>query len=143
MLQSATEGHRPRRKKKNPDPGCCPTCDERLVEDECPACQRTAHQKKCEAARRDRRAEFYDVQANLLSVRLLFVDGRWASCVEYQPKGQDAQVGMRVDHGREEGVERFRELVHQVIAAGGWKAVTNGLWDLRVVNPLMVDDIDI
>jgi hypothetical protein len=126
-------------------PPTCPSCKTLIVDPDvgCPTCQQLAENAKLAKARLDRRAEFYDDASSLLTVRLKADGERWAVFVEHQPHKRAARVGMKSDFlDRSVAVARFRDLVRDVRQMGGWKAVCVP-WDLRIVDPRLIDQIDV
>lgn len=98
--------------------------------------------------RKDRRCEFYDVRGGVLTVRLKFDGSFWASFVEHQPNRRAAaREGMRHEfEEREPAVDVFRATVRRVFEVGGWKPVcdrVNVPWDLHVVDPRHIDEVEV
>jgi hypothetical protein len=114
----------------------CPKCREPLADPDEP-CQPCARELTalCE---RDRIAEFYDSQRNVLFVRLRQERSEWVTFVEHSVPGLKVRVGMREEFPeRELACERFVELVRSTLAAG-WHPVRIVMRDKRFVDPLQL-----
>lgn len=119
----------------------CQTCHQPVADrdDPCPTCET----KRLAQARADRRAEFYDVDGNLLTVRLRQEQPHspWRVFVEFKPKKKIERVGMQADfrdEDRDIAVQRFCEIVCQAMDAE-WKPVV-APWDAKLVNPRQIVD---